>query len=910
MDLSNLSINSDLSIKRVIKKLGTDEIKGLSGLEVEKRLKKYGLNEVAKTRKFSALKLFIRQFYDFLTLLLIVSTIIAFLAGKIPTAIAIGIIVLVNIPLGFFIEYKAEKELEALKNMLKSSVRVIRNNKEKLIDFTLVVLGDIIIIEEGQKIPADAQIIEENNLRVNEASLTGESIPVEKDVVKITDKPHSNLLFLGTVVMTGTAKAVVIATGKNTEFGKIAQSLSEIKKPLSPLQKQVNNLGKLISFLAIILAIFTLILIHIQGYNFWEPEQLKLALSIFVTIIPAGLLVVMTLTLALGVKKMAKEKVIVKQLSSVETLGSTQIICTDKTGTVTENKMIIKKVWVGNRFFEIKDKVNLTPKSELEHLIKIGVLCNSAEVNQTENGEWDILGDPTEASLLVLGEKAGFKEKNLKQQGKIFDFPFDQKLRRRMTVFEDKKSRQEALLITIGAPENVLAVSSHYLNNSKSQKIDGNYKIKIEKEFLSLASQGYRVIGLASKKIQGRTPLEGSGGSEQSKTANQRSCVPTSPAELLKDETDYTFVGFVALYDPPRKEVKASITECKKAGIKIVMITGDNELTALAIAKEIGLIEKQKKNYIITGPQLEKMSDRELLKKIESYIVFARTTPLHKLRIVKAFQKKGLVVAVTGDGVNDAPALKEADLGAAMGIRGTDVSKQAAEIIVTDDNFGSIAKAVRQGRRVYANIKKFIQFLLTANVIEFPLIFIAIILGIPMPITALQILWINFVTDSMPALTLGIEPGSSDIMEKPPRPPKENILKGTFSFIFFASFLGFIFALGLFLYLYFLTGSSLVFAQTMTFTFIVIYKLFLVFSARANTKTIFQLGFLTNKPMVVAVILSFIFQLIIIYTVFLQQIFGTSILTLFNWLIIFAIAIFAFLLVETKKIITKKLPLF
>ncbi|MCD5397139.1 MAG: cation-transporting P-type ATPase, partial [Candidatus Pacebacteria bacterium] len=753
-----------------------------------------------------------------MTLLLIVSTVIALLAGKIPTAIAIGIIVAVNIPLGFMMEYKAEKELEALKNMLKSNARIIRNGKEQLIDFTLIVPGDIVIIEEGQKIPADARLIEENNLRVNEASLTGESVPVEKDVIEIKGKENSNLVFLGTTAMTGYAKAVVVSTGRNTEFGKIAQSLAEIKKPLTPLQKQVNDLGKGISFVGVLLAIFTLILMEVKGLPFWQEEQLKMALSIFVTIIPAGLLVVMTLTLAIGVKNMAKEKVIVKKLSSVETLGSTQVICTDKTGTLTENKMKVKKVWVNNQFFVIGEKIELKKKSDLEALIKAGVLCNSADVSENEDGSWESLGDPTESSLLILGEKAGIKEKILKNKGRLFDFPFDQRLRRRMTVFENLEEKEEkASLISIGAPENILEVSSYYLSNGTEKRISNKDKVIIEKTFLDLAAQGYRVIGLASKKIK--------------KTKNYD--------EQLKEEREFTFIGFTALYDPPRPEIKEAINECKEAGIKIVMVTGDNELTAVAIAKEIGMIENndEKSNRVITGAQIEKMNDDELLRTVTNYDVFARTAPLHKLRTVKAFQKLGKVVAVTGDGVNDAPALKEADIGAAMGIRGTDVSKEASEIIITDDNFGSIAKAVKRGRITYANIKKFIQFLLTANAIELPLIFTAIIIGIPMPITALQILWINFVTDSMPALTLGLEPGTKDIMHKKPRPPKEHILKGTISFILFASFLGFIFSLLIFLYLYFYAEKSLIFAQTMTFTFIVIYKLFLVFSARANTKT-------------------------------------------------------------------------
>ncbi len=876
---------NNLSIEEVLKLLNSNESEGLTNIEAEKRLKKYGLNEISSNREFSILKLFIKQFYDFLTLLLIVSTVIAILAGKIPTAIAIGIIVLINVPLGFFMEYKAEKELEALKKMLKSSARVIRNKKEKLLSFKFIVPGDIIIIEPGQKIPADAILINEHNLAVNEASLTGESMPVEKEII-LDKSDDSNKLFLGTIAVRGVAKAIVVKTGKNTRFGQIAYSLAKIKTPLTPLQKQVTSLGKLISIIAITLGFLVLVLAKLQGAPFLDGATLKLALSVFVTLIPAGLLIVMTFTLALGVKRMAKDKVIVKQLSSVETLGSTQVICTDKTGTLTENRMTIRKVWINDRLIEIKSGNLKNPEPDLEYLIKTGVLSNSAEVSKDKNNNWKILGDPTEASLLILGEKFNIKESEQKKLGEVFDFPFDQKIKRRMTVFETSKN-EKAKLISIGAPENILEISSHCLRNGKSKKIDTQYKEKLEKVFLSLASKGYRVIGLADKNII------------KSKNKYKPS---------ISKEKEYIFIGFVALYDPPRREVKKSIQQCKDAGIKIVMITGDNPLTALAIAEEIGLFKdgQKQKNRVITGKEIAEMPESQLAEEVQNYDVFARTSPLDKLKIVKAFKAKGLIVAVTGDGVNDAPALKEADLGAAMGIRGTDVSKEAAKIIITDDNFGSIAKAVKQGRRTYDNIKKFIQFLLTANVIEFPLIFFAILLGKPIPITAIQILWINLVTDSIPALTLGTEPASKNIMKRRPRPPTEHILQGTLSFILFASFLGFIFALGLFLHLHFVLGASLVFSQTMTFSFIVVYKLLLVFSARSNVKTIFELGIFTNKPMIIAVILSFTFQLIIIYTPFLNPIFETTPLSLFNWALIFSLSIIAFLIIELKKLFVRK----
>jgi len=866
-----------MQIEQLLKQLNTNEINGLTEEEVKKRLKKFGYNKIAEKKRFRVLLIFFRQFYDFLTLLIIISTLIALFMGKIPTAIAVGIIVVINIILGFIMEYKSEKSLDVLKNMLISKARVIRDGKEQLIDYSLIVPGDIIIIEEGQKIPADARILEESNLTINESSLTGESMPVKKytdDNLLAKKKKNENMVFLGTVVVLGHGKAVVIATGKFTEFGKIAESLSEIKEPLSPLQKQVAKLGKLISFVGLILAVLILILGELQGIYFLSYKQLMLALSIFVSVIPAGLLVVMTLTLAIGVQRMAKEKTIIKRLSSVETLGSCQIICTDKTGTLTENKMTAKKIWTGERFFEIKDVFDVKQSIDTEILIRAGVICNSAEVHKNEKGDWNILGDPTEASLLVLGEKAGYNEKETKGKGEILkEFSFEQKLRRRAVLF---KENGELFFYSIGSPENILEISSFYLKDGKDIILNEKYREEIKNVFLSLAAEGYRIIAIAGK----------------------RRVEPSSSRKEL--EKEMSFYGLVVLYDPPRPEVKKAIEECKEAGIRVVMITGDNELTALAIAKEVGLVSE--KEEVIRGLDIEKMNNEELLEAVNNYNIFARTMPIHKLRIVKAFQKKGKIVAVTGDGVNDAPALKEANIGAAMGIRGTDVSKEVADIIILDDNFTSISNAVKQGRIIYDNIKKFIKFLLTANAIETPLIITAILLGIPMPIMPLHILWINFVTDSLPAMTLGIEPGAKNIMKRKPRTPKEHILKGIVPFILFASFIGYVFALIIFIWLYDSKLNNLIFAQTICFTFIVIYKLFLTFSCRSSEQTIFQLGFLTNKKMVWAVLFSFILQLIIIYIPFMQTIFQTTTLNIFNWLTVFIFAGIAFVLIEIKKI--------
>lgn len=871
----------------ILEQLDTDILRGLRTKEATNRLLKFGYNKITEKNKFSALTIFTRQFLDFLTVLMLVSAIIALFANKLPTAIAIGIVVVINVFLGFIMEYKSEKSLEALKNMLSSKTRIIRDGKEQLIDFSLIVPGDVLIIQEGQKIPADAIIIEESNLKVDESALTGESVPVKKYVYAYEDskggsdpplarhEKNRGMVFLGTMALIGHGKAVVVKTGKHTEFGNIAESLSSIKEPITPLQKQVRNLGKLISAIAFLLAILILILGEFRGISFLDIDQLMLAISIFISIVPAGLLVVMTLTLAIGVQRMAREKTIIKKLSSVETLGCAEIICTDKTGTLTENQMTAKKIWMQDTFFDIEETFSVDASKDLEGLIKAGVICNSAEVNKNAQGNWEILGDPTEGSLLVLGEKAGLSEKILKNSGKILKmFSFEQAVRRSAAVFEKDN---EITCFVSGSPENVLEISTFYLKDGEDIVLDNIYREYIKTIFLSLASEGYRIVALARRRIDKE--------------------IEYSRENL---EKEMTFLGLVALYDPPRKEVKLAIEECKNAGIRVVMITGDNDLTALAIAREAGLDINN--NQVIKGEDIERYSDDELLEVIKRCNVFARVKPIHKLRIVQAFQKWGRVVAVTGDGVNDAPALKEANIGAAMGIRGTDVAKEASDMIIIDDNFVSISKAVKEGRIIYDNVKKFIKFLLTANAIETPLIITAIILGMPTPILPLHILWINFVTDSMPAITLGMEPEHKNVMKHPPRSPKEHILKGITPFILFASFIGYIFSFLIFIWIYNPALNNLIFAQTMTFTFIVIYKLFLTFSCRSTKETIFSLGFFTNSKMIWAVLFSLVLQFIIIYSPFMQELFETMALQLNHWLIIIVLALFGFLFIEAKKV--------
>ncbi len=908
----------NFSGEEVLRRLNTKR-EGLSEKEAEKRLKIYGPNKIIKKRTFSALKIFLSQFTNFLIIILILAALIAALTGKIVEALAVAFVVLLNTFLGFFMEHRAEKSIAALKKMLLPVARVIRDGKEKIIETQFLVPGDIIVLEEGNKIPADCRLLETVSLEVNEASLTGESMPVAKTTdanpvrkggalnptfsknkdrdlysflpqgmglsngVKVQEDEKRQMVFMGTIIAKGHGKAVVVKTGMETEFGKIAGMLTEVKEVPSPLQKQTVILGKKIAIIAFSIAIFILIIGILQGKPLFDYKQLMIALSLFVAVIPEGLPVVLTLALALGVHWMARQKAIMRRMTAVETLGCTQVICTDKTGTLTKNEMVVRKIWLGGKEFEVGEKkFDFKISPEIPIFLKIGILCNMAEVYPKGEG-FEILGDPTEASLLVLGEKAGIKEKKAKAKGKFLnEFPFDQSLKRRAVVWEEQGKIE---LLTMGAPETILEISSKFLKGEQEIDLSLESRQEIVKAYQSLAAQGYRMLGLAYKKL-----------------AYQK--------EYLREEIEKSlvFTGLAAIYDAPRPEVAEAIKICITAGIRVVMITGDNELTALAIAKEIGLVQKKEK--VVTGRGLDQMSDQELLVIIDKINIFARATPTHKLKIVAALQKKNNVVAVTGDGVNDAPALKEADIGVAMGITGTDVAKEASDMIITDDNFASIVTATKEGRTIFDNIKKFVQFLLTANAIETPLIIVAMFLGWPLPLNPLHILWINLVTDSTPAVTLSIEPSSRGIMERKPRPPKETIFKGIVPFILIAAVFGFLIALAIFSWVYFQNpGSeeSLGQARTMAFTFIVIFKLFLVFSCRSFKENIFQLGLLTNKKMILAVGFSLSLQLMIIYNPLMQGIFQTTPLSIADWLIILPLASLGFILMEIKKTIYAKI---
>ncbi|MEM5869579.1 MAG: calcium-transporting P-type ATPase, PMR1-type [Candidatus Aenigmatarchaeota archaeon] len=830
---------------------------GLSEQEAKQRLEKFGLNEIKEKKRISPLKIFLRQFKSFLIGILLVAAIVSFFLKEFLDASAIFAILMMNAFLGFYQEYKAEKAMESLKKMMVQKVKVIREGKQTEISSKELVPGDIIILEEGEGIPADARIIEAFGLATDESALTGESTPVEKQVKPIQDLPiaeRNNMVFMGTYVARGRGKAIVVATGMNTEVGKIAKEIEEAEEE-TPLQKKLDKFGKWLGLLVLVVCFFVFVLGYLEDLDIVDDFFTAVALA--VSAVPEGLPAVVTVALALGVNKMAKRNALVRKLSAVETLGCTTVIAADKTGTMTVNEMCVKKIWCSGKIVEVSGtgfeprgeffsegmRIEPTKNKDLMLLIKAGLLCNNSTLEFKE-GKWHVVGDPTEAALLVLASKAGLA----KQEKAEFEIPFSSE-RKLMTVVY--KQGKEFVAFTKGAPEKVLQLSTYILKKGKTERLSEKEKVKISFEMEEMAKQGFRVLALAYKRVK--------------------------KIEESKLEKDLTFLGFVGMIDPPRPEVKQAIETCKQAGIRVVMITGDHKLTALAVAKEIGLVEGEEE--VLTGEELEKMSEEELEEKVEKVTIYARVSPQHKSRIVKALKKKGHIVAVTGDGINDAPALKKSDIGVAMGIKGTDVAKEASDMVLLDDNFATIVNAVEEGRGIYDNIRKFVRFLLCLNFDEIALITTAIILStmlpnLPLPLLPLQILWLNLLTDGLPALAITADPYEEDLMKKKPRNPKHGILHGMLPFILMATLVNFISTFTIFIWS-FNSGYSPEKIRTMVFTTAVFFELFFVFNCRSENKSVFKKGFLDNKKLLVAVLISFLLQLLAVYHPFFQQIFKT-----------------------------------
>jgi Ca2+-transporting ATPase len=867
----------EMEISQVEKALKTDFSSGLSTEEVKIRISMHGYNELDEGEKQSALLLFFSQFKDFMVLVLLAATLISGLLGEYIDAIAIIAIVIINGCLGFFQERKAEKSLQALKDLSAPQVSVLRGGKWVKIPSKEVAIGDILKFTSGDRIGADVRVIESRSLEIEESALTGESVPVSKytDSIK-TENPGigdmENIAFMGTMITRGSGVGVVIATGMKTAMGQIADLLQNAEAQDTPLQRRLEQLGKILITVALLLTLLVVIIGVIQGHDIYT--MFLAGVSLAVAAIPEGLPAIVTVALSLGVQKMIKKNAIVRKLPAVETLGCASVICSDKTGTMTQNKMTVTHLWSGGHTWTVdgvgyepqgkfsRNDKHVHPKDEksLQQMLIFGMLCNhSALVFQDEEIILD--GDPTEGALLVSAMKAGFDRPNLLNEFTIVnEFPFDS-LRKMMSMHVlDKQGRH--FIVTKGAPDVILGISESILWEGKNQYLSKEIQIKVQDAINGLASKALRTIAIAFKPVSANTLIL----SEQ------------------EAEKRLTFIGVQGMIDPPRPEVKRAVKECKEAGIKTVMITGDHVITARAIAAQLGILTNKSK--VIDGKALSVMSVEELEDIVDDVSVFARVSPEHKLKIVKALQNKGHVVAMTGDGVNDAPAIKAADIGIAMGISGTDVAKEASALILLDDNFATIKTAIKEGRNIYENIRKFVRYLLASNVGEILVMLFAMILGLPLPLIPIQILWVNLVTDGLPAMALGLDRPEEDVMKRKPRNPGEGIFsRGLGWKVVSRGFLiGFV-TLVAFIIVYHNDKTQLQYAQTVAFATLVMAQLIHVFDCRSE-KSVLSRNPFGNRYLVWSVLSSLTLMLVAIYYPPLRPIFHTLPITGNDWLLI------------------------
>jgi Ca2+-transporting ATPase len=818
--------------------------KGLSSQKVADLLKQFGYNEISEVRHFTLIKSIIGQFDNVLILLLIAAGGVSFLVGERLDSLFIFLIVVLNAFFGLYQEFKAEKALSYLKKLTVTTIRVIRDGKEQQIGSRFLVPGDLIYIEEGSKIPADCQIVESHGLEINEASLTGESLPVVKNI----HDPNNNQLFLGTVVTKGRGYAQVLKIGDYTKFGSIAKTLSTIKETKTPLQKKLDGFTKQIGTIGIVASSVVFILSFIQDKNL--IESFIFAVSLAVAAVPEGLPAVMTITLAIGVERMAKKKAIVRKLNAIEALGSITVIATDKTGTLTANQMRVKKIFVENKVYEITNPPFLT-NHPFSKIVLNGILCSTATlVTKIDHGkDFDIIGDATEGALLLMAHKVGMIPETVREKWKIVDeLSFDPVTKRMTMVATDGKSGE--IVLTKGAPESILSISSQILIGNKPTPLSSGHISRIKSEFEHFARQGLRMIAFSYKENSGK--------------------------DLEKDQI---FLGFVGIADPVREEVLEAVKKTQEAGIKVIMVTGDNPLTAEAIGIETGIIKEGED--IMTGTQLDDYSDEELIPILSKVKIFARTSPVHKYRLVKLLQRQGEIVAVTGDGVNDVLALKQADIGVAMGITGTDVAKETAHMIITDDNFATLVGAVEEGRNIFNHIKNAIKYLLACNIGEVIYVIAAVIFNLPI-VTALQLLYINLVTDGLPAMALAFSPNDSNIMREKPRRVMTILAKHDYKYIFLVGIITAVLAFVSFL-------PSVIFSQpkvavSLVFTSIIIIQQFILVDIWLSHRSLLANFSLLKKPIfLIGFFFPFILHPFIIYNSFFQNVF--SITSLSFWYI-------------------------
>lgn len=841
-----------MKIEDVCKDMQVNPESGLTDQEAKKRLDQYGPNEIAQKKRRTIWQMFFSQFTDFLIIILLAAAVISILVGEGVDAILIIIIVLLNATLSTVQESKAEKSLQSLRKMAAPMAKVIRDGVVQTISSREIVPGDVVLLETGNYVPADGRLIEAVNLSISEAALTGESQPVDKttdaiDKDKLTIGDRLNMVYSGTIVAKGRGKAVVTSTGNETELGKIAKMLSEMEEEETPLQKNLEKLGKQIG--VIVLAICAVV--FVVGIFEGNPllEMFLTSVSLAVAAVPEGLPAVVTIVLALGMYNMVKRHAVIRRLQAVEALGSVNVICSDKTGTLTKNEMTVVKYYLHpSMLFEHKQAKQNNSKS-LQSLLMGATLCNDSFITM-KDGNRVTSGDPTEIALAVAAFDLGIEKAILEEKmPRVHEIPFDSDRKMMTTVHKDQN---ETLSFTKGAPDVVIRNCNRYMSeDGQIKNLTEHDKEQILQYNTQMAQEGLRVLAVAFKDVQND--------------------------DLSNLESDMTFLGLMGMIDPPRPEVKEALEKCQTAGIRVVMITGDHKVTAQTIAKELGILDQN--DMVLTGSDLIEMDVDQLVKVVEKVKVYARVSPNDKLKIVEALKKQGRIVAMTGDGVNDAPALKKSDIGVAMGITGTDVSKDASDMVLTDDNFASIVAAVEEGRKIFDNIRKVVYYLLSCNISEVATIFISILLRLPLPLIPVQILWMNLVTDGLPALALGVEPAEPDVMKRPPRDPEEGIMsKDVLTNIFIGGLL--LSMLTLFVYGWALIEHDQIeLLRTMVFFTLCTGQMMHAFNSKSLRFSLFKVGIKNNPRLIMANLVSFALLIAVIYIPGLQDVFGTTSLT-------------------------------
>lgn len=886
VDLNNTrKLWHSMSIREVLEKLEVNPFTGLDSNEVLRRIKIYGLNEIVVKKK-SPLLMFVRQFANFLIGILLVATFLSAILGEIVDSITIFIIVLVMGILGFSQEYRAEKTLDALKKLASPKCRVIRDGVELEVEASTLVPGDIVLLREGDRVPADVRLIDVENLEVDESPLTGESTPVEKKAEVLVDpeapvSDMENMIFMGTYVVRGRGKGVVVSTGMNTELGRIAKAVAEVKEEKTPLELELDYFGKRIGIIVLAVASIVFILSLLDGYT-GLVESLMIAVALAVAAVPEGLPAIATAVLAIGAHRMARKKALVKKLSAVEALGSVDIICVDKTGTITKGEMTVKIIILNESYCTVEGS-GYRPEGRIEcnKSIDLGLLYKALAAHTTtdvklfnENGHWFIKGSPTEGAALVLAYKAiGSKgvEEAIEKLRILKIYPFDRFRKLKSTVHWYNGNY---LVVVTGAPEILIDRSAKVWTSRGPMDLDQESRTSLLKKVEDLASQGFRTFGVAYKVLDEYSPS-------------------WSHEEVEKDLVFYALLGII---DPPREGVKDAIEIAKNAGVKTVMITGDHKLTAIAVARMIGLDVEE--GIVLEGRELDSMRDEDLIKLLDRVVVYARVTPEHKARIVKLLKRKGYRVAMTGDGVNDAPALKEAHVGVAMGIRGTDVAKEAAQLVLMDDNYVTIVEAIKEGRVIFENLKKPINYLLTCNMGEITSVFGSQLLRMPPPLEPIHLLWINVVTDALPAAALGVDPPEPGIMERPPRKPWERFItkRKLMYYVFMGSLIGIV---TLWIYSIYLK-TSLILARTAAFTALVLSEFGRGITSRSENIPFVKLAI--NKWLILALLLSMGLHLIALYTP-LSSIFHTVPLDHSTWLTLMLTPLIILIVDELRKVL-------